>query len=53
MTEPTKVRAGIKPAKCVSKKGTKDNQIRELEARLAVYEHPDDADPLSKDPLVS
>lgn len=52
MTEAAKVKAGIKPAKPSSKKMTKDVRIRELEARIAELERPDDPHP-SKEPLVS
>ena len=52
MTEAAKVKAGIKPAQTRSKKITKDAKIRELEARIAELEYPEDPHP-SKDPLVS
>ena len=52
MTDAAKVKAGLRPAKRQTKK-TKAEQIRELEARLAAFEHPDDATSVSKEPLVS
>ena len=53
MTEAAKTRAGIPSAKRRTKKPTKDEQIRELEARLAAFEHPDETTAISKEPLVS
>jgi len=51
MTETAKVKAGIKSAKPRNKRMTKDARIRELEARIAQLERPDDPHP-SKEPLV-
>ena len=53
MTEAAKVKAGIPSAKRCTKGLTKDEKIRELEARLATFEHPDEAVAISKEPLVS
>jgi hypothetical protein len=50
MTEAAKKKAGI-PTKRRSKKATKDDTIRELEARIAALESPG-GDPFSKEPLV-
>jgi len=52
MSNAAKVKAGITPAKPRSKRMTKDATIRELEARIAQLENPDDLHP-SKEPLVS
>jgi len=51
MSEAAKVKAGITPAKPRAKRMTKEATIRELEARIAQLEKPDDAHP-SKEPLV-
>ena len=51
MSEAAKVKAGITSAKPRPKRMTKDATIRELEARIAQLENPDDAHP-SKEPLV-
>ena len=53
MTEAAKIKVGIPFAKRRTKKPTKDEQIRRLEARLAALEHPDEATPVSNKPLVS
>ena len=53
MTEAAKVKAGIASDKRRTKKGTKDKQIRELQARLAAAENPHEAIAVSKEPLVS
>ena len=53
MTDAARIKAGIPPAKRRTKKMTKDEQIRELQARLAATEYPDEATVVSKDPLVS
>jgi len=53
MTESAKVKAGIQSAKRRTKKPTKDEQIRELQARLAAAERPDESVAVSKEPLVS
>jgi len=53
MTEAAKIKAGIPTAKRRTKKPTKDEQIRELQARLAALEYPDEAAGVSKEPLVS
>lgn len=53
MTEAAKIKAGIPSTKSRAKKPTKDQQIRELEARLAALERPDEAATVSKEPLVS
>jgi hypothetical protein len=53
MTGAAKIKAGIPVTKRRSKKQTKDDKIRELEARLALMESPDDATAVSKEPLVS
>jgi hypothetical protein len=52
MSEGAKLKAGIPSTKRRTKKTTKDDQIRELQARLAVLERPDDTAAVSKDPLV-
>ena len=53
MSEAAKIKAGI-PTKRRSKRQTKDDHIRELEARLAAFERPDEAAAaVSKEPLVS
>ena len=52
MSESAKIKAGI-PTTKRRKKLPMGDRIRELEARLAVYEHPDDTTPVSKEPLVS
>ena len=52
MSKKAKVKIGIDPPPKRSKQPSKAARIRELEARLAVFEHPDDAAPISKDPLV-
>ncbi|KAF9779590.1 hypothetical protein BJ322DRAFT_1113390 [Thelephora terrestris] len=51
MTHAAKIKAGIPSAKRQSKRTTKDEKIRELEARLAAFENPDDVDAISKEPL--
>jgi len=53
MTEAAKIKAGIPSTRRRTKKPTKDEQIRELHARLAALEHPDEATAVSKEPLVS
>jgi len=53
MTEAAKTKAGIPSARRCTKKPTKDEQIRELQARLASLEHPDETATISKEPLVS
>lgn len=53
MTEAAKIKAGIPSTKRQNKKVTKDDKIRLLEARIAAFEHPDDAVTISRDPLVS
>jgi hypothetical protein len=53
MTNTAKIKAGIPTAKRQTKKISKADQIRELEARLATFEHPDDGNFISKEPLVS
>ncbi|KAF9779735.1 hypothetical protein BJ322DRAFT_1113033 [Thelephora terrestris] len=50
MTEAAKIKAGI-PTKKRTKAPTKNDQIRELQARLAAFEHPDETAALSKEPL--
>ena len=52
MTEAAKIKARIPTTKCHTKK-TKDEQIRELQARLDALENPDEAAAVSKEPLVS
>lgn len=52
MTEAAKIKAGI-PGKRRTRKPTKDEQIRELQARLAAVQRPDEAAVVSKEPLVS
>ncbi|KAF9780981.1 hypothetical protein BJ322DRAFT_1112370 [Thelephora terrestris] len=51
MTNATKIKAGIPTAKRQTKKISKADQIRELKAHLATFEHPDDSDSVSKEPL--
>ncbi|KAF9783793.1 hypothetical protein BJ322DRAFT_1109639 [Thelephora terrestris] len=53
MTEAAKIKAGIPSAKRQSKKPSKAEQIRILEARIAAFENPDDDDtmPISQEPL--
>jgi len=51
MSTAAKVKAGITPAKPRAKRMTKNATIRELEARIAQLENPDDLHP-SKEPLV-
>jgi hypothetical protein len=51
MTERAKVKAGIQPPR-PKKTQKKDDQIRELKARLAAFERPDEATIISKEPLV-
>ena len=51
MTKAAKVKAGIINPKKRPKKTTKDETIRELQARLAALEDPD-GEPFSKEPLV-
>ena len=55
MTEAAKVKAGIPSSRRCTKKQTKDERIRELEARLDVWESPpaDETTAVSKEPLVS
>ena len=53
MTGAAKVKAGIPSAKRHTKGPTKDEKICELEARLATFEHLDEAVAISKEPLVS
>ena len=53
MSDAAKVKAGIKPAKRRTKKPTKDEQIRQLQARLNALENPDQTVPISNEPLVS
>jgi hypothetical protein len=55
MTEAAKIKAGIPSTKRQSKKPSKAEQIRILEARIAAFENPDDDDtmPISQEPLVS
>ena len=53
MSEAAKVKAGIKSAKRRTKKPTKDEQIRQLQARLDALENPDQTDPVSNEPLVN
>jgi adenosylmethionine-8-amino-7-oxononanoate aminotransferase len=53
MSEAAKIKAGIPSTKRRSKKQTKDEQIRELQARLATLEHPDEMAAVSREPLVS
>ena len=53
MTEAAKIKVGIPSTKRRTKKPTKDEQIRQLEARLAAFEHPDETTPVSNEPLVS
>jgi len=53
MTEAVKIKAGIPSTRRCTKKPTKDEQIRELQARLAALEDPDEATAISKEPLVS
>ncbi|KAF9786347.1 hypothetical protein BJ322DRAFT_1108197 [Thelephora terrestris] len=50
MTERAKVKAGIQPPR-PKKTQKKDDQIRELKARLAAFERPDEATVVSKEPL--
>ena len=52
MTEAAKIKAGIPTTKRRGKKPTKDEQIRELQARLTALENPDEAATVSKEPLV-
>ena len=52
MTNAAKIKAGI-PTKRRTKKPSQKEQIRELEARLEAFEHPDETPPISKEPLVS
>jgi hypothetical protein len=52
MTDAAKIRAGI-PTKRQSKKLSKGDQIRELQARLDAFERPNDTATVSKEPLVS
>lgn len=51
MSEASKVKAGIAPAKPRAKRMTKDAMIQELEAWIAQLERPDESHP-SKEPLV-
>ena len=53
MTEAAKTKAGIPSTRRCTKKPTKDDKIRELQARIAALEHPDEAASISKEPLVS
>ena len=54
MTTAARIKAGITTTKRRTKKPTKDDQIRELQTRLAALEYPDDdAAAVSKEPLVS
>jgi len=53
MTEAAKLKAGIPSVRRRTKKPTKDEQIRELQARLAALEDPDESATISKEPLVS
>lgn len=53
MTEAARVKAGIPSGKRRAKKVTKDERIRELQARLAAAENPHEAPAVSKEPLVS
>jgi len=53
MTEAAKVKAGIPSGKRRTKKPTKDEQIRELQARLTAAENPHEAIAVSREPLVS
>lgn len=53
MTDAAKIKAGIPPANRRVRKQTKNDQIRELQARLAAVEHPDEVTAVSKEPLVS
>ena len=53
MSEATKLKAGIITTKRRSKKPTKAEEIRELRAKVAALENPDDTNPTSKEPLVS
>lgn len=50
MTDAAKQKAGIR-VKRRAKKATKDETIRELQAKLAAMENPD-GEPFSKEPLV-
>lgn len=52
MTKAAKIKAGI-PTKRQTKQPSRAEQIRILQARLAVFENPDDAIPVSQEPLVS
>ena len=52
MTEAAKIKAGI-PGKRCTRKPTKDEQIHELQARLAAVQCPDEAAVVSKEPLVT
>ena len=51
MTTAAKQKAGIKTVKCW-KRVTKDETIRELQARIAALENPDLEESFSKEPLV-
>ena len=52
MSEAAKLKAGIVPTKRRSKKPTKAEEIRELRAKVAALENPDETTPTSKEPLV-
>ena len=53
MSEAAKLKVGIITTKRRSKKPMKAEEIRELRAKVAALENPDDTNPTSKEPLVS
>lgn len=52
MTKAAKKKAGIPTAMCHSKKQEAKEKMHQMEARLAMLKNPDDATPVSREPLV-